>query len=113
MCNCNTKQYVNRKDVCYPVLGAAEAQCESSDYGGNGCCDTFPDSTNNHLSLACEAMLQGSNRLQRGVLYMLYLKSYWSDVGFEPNFSIVPGMMHNLTAFLMSPQFQKFVYGDL
>jgi hypothetical protein len=110
VCNCNTKDYVNRKDICYPELAPDEKSCESHEYGGHGCCDTYPDSTNNHLSLVCESMLQGSNRLQRGVLYMEYLQQHWANEGFIPNYSIVAGMTHNLTAFLISRQYQVFVF---
>ena len=45
----------------------------------SNCCDTYPDATNNDLSTSCGATLQGSNRLQRGLNYMSYLRQYFAD----------------------------------
>ena len=113
MCNCNTKGFINNVDVCYPTLRESENECADNAYGGKGCCDTYPDSTNNHLSLACEAMIQGSNRLQRGLLYMQYLRLYWAKENFSPRYSVISGMMHNLTAFLRSDEFQNYVFQEI
>lgn len=111
VCNCNTEGFQNRPDVCYPSLRETESTCSENKHGGVGCCDTYPDSTNNHLSLSCESMLQGSNRLQRGLLYMQYLKLFWNNSDeYAPQYSIIRGMEHNMTAFFLSQEFQDYTF---
>ena len=78
VCNCNTQGYNNtqKASICYPT----GTSCTPNDYGGtlNGinCCDTYPDTqSSNVLSVTCEALYMGQNRLQRGLNYMSYLMS--------------------------------------
>jgi len=77
VCNCNTKGYSNtQSEVCYP----SGTSCSPNAYGGQHrrtqCCDTYPDTTtHNALAVHCQDLLQGTNRLQRGINYMAYLES--------------------------------------
>ena len=58
------------------------------------CCDTWPDASTNVLDVGCAAMLQGSSRLQRGLLFAQHLRSLfpqppaagpaWPRVGLFP-----------------------------
>jgi hypothetical protein len=73
-CNCQTEGFGNA------------AWCTHAAHGLSCCADTFPDADftqstagvwscpENALSVTCGAMLQGSNRLQRGLNYWGYLK---------------------------------------
>merc|ERR1719469_1697124 len=77
-CNCNTAGYANPHGYCYPAATAAACSpnADGGSLSGRGCCDTYPDSnTSNALAVGCEALLQGSNRLQRGRNYLSYLQS--------------------------------------
>jgi hypothetical protein len=87
--------------VCLPV--------HSSQSGS--CCDTYPDSFHNLLSLACGSNLQGSNRLQRAVLYLQYLEFIWKDTNYTASVEIVPGMGHDRNKFFQSKTFQELVFG--
>lgn len=74
VCNCNVEGYVlPGSGVCTPEGGALS--CSPDDFGGQGCCDTYPDAQANSLDHSCAAMLQGSNRLQRGLNYASHLES--------------------------------------
>ena len=109
--------------------------CSPDDFGGDGCCDTYPDSTNNDMSVSCEANVQGSNRMQRGLLYVQFIEQYWSSAGisnstststatattaavsnnsknYVANAYIVDGLMHDKTYFFNSPEFQQWAYWD-
>ena len=75
VCNCNIEGYTNRPDACYH----SNAHCTPNTHGGtvdgHSCCDTWPDTaTGNLCAHTCEAMLQGSNRLQRGINYVSHLR---------------------------------------
>lgn len=76
MCNCNAPGFVNAAR-CF-IEGA---QCLPDAAGGPGCCDTTPDAPNNMVDDTCSAMVQGSNRLQRGVLYYQYLEQLYAASG--------------------------------
>eukprot|EP00520_Triparma_pacifica_P009647 CAMPEP_0118634538 /NCGR_PEP_ID=MMETSP0785-20121206/1601_1 /TAXON_ID=91992 /ORGANISM="Bolidomonas pacifica, Strain CCMP 1866" /LENGTH=422 /DNA_ID=CAMNT_0006525521 /DNA_START=78 /DNA_END=1343 /DNA_ORIENTATION=+ len=83
VCNCNTEGYDNPSSYCYP----SGTSCSPNDFGGKmdgvECCDTYPDTgSSNALAVGCEEMLQGSNRLQRGINYMLHLESLGANVTF-------------------------------
>lgn len=52
--------------------------------------------------------IQGSNRLQRGLLYMDYLRAY-SNYQHSPQMAVVPNMGHDQVPMLNSQEFQKFV----
>ncbi|GMH51819.1 hypothetical protein TL16_g01093 [Triparma laevis f. inornata] len=87
VCNCNYEGYSNPQvsATCYP----SGTSCSPNDFGGslNGvqCCDTYPDTgSSNALAVGCEEMLQGSNRLQRGINYMAHIKELGGEfyVGF-------------------------------
>lgn len=55
----------------------------------------------------CEAGVQGSNRLQRGLLYMAYLRDLWS--GFEPKV-FTASFGHDDTAFYASAPFNEVAW---
>ena len=75
VCNCNVEGYaLPGSGVCTPEGGALA--CSPDDFGGPGCCDTYPDAVKtNSLDHSCAAMLQGSNRLQRGLNYASHLEA--------------------------------------
>jgi len=100
-CNCNEDGYKN-KDYCY-VSGDL---CSPNAYGGDNCCDTYPDSYSNDLSTTCGSNLQGYNRLQRGLVYMSYLEWYSGD---KPKFTTMD-MMHNCTDFFLSDELKDWVF---
>jgi hypothetical protein len=58
--------------------------------------------------LPCARRLQGSNRLQRGLLFTAYLKAF-SGGQHTPLVAIVPGMGHDQVPMLNSAEFLKFV----
>lgn len=105
VCNCNTSGYSNQA-VCL----AHPTNCTPSLYPK--CCDTYPDSTTgNALGVECGDMLQGSNRLQRGLNYMGYLSQYGPK--YRPvRASVVSGMGHNADMLYYSAAFKAAVYGS-
>jgi hypothetical protein len=106
-CNCNLQGFIN-EPTCYP---GKQYFCNPDAYGGKHCCDSFPDSTTvNALTDDCSSNLQGSNRLQRGLIYMSYLKMFWSDHNYQPLHAIVPDMRHNSTQFFLSSQFALWAF---
>jgi hypothetical protein len=97
------------------------------------CCqDTFPDSLNNDLSVTCGADKQGSNRLQRGLLYMSYLKWFYtspnstyrssresggvsvsgSDEYSGPVYVLIEGMQHDVAFFLQTDVMMQWAYSS-
>jgi len=74
VCNCNAPNMVNS-----PSCFVSNSQCGPSLFAG--CCDTWPDSSWNELDFNCQAMLQGSNRLQRGLNYADHLERFFSRRG--------------------------------
>ena len=99
-CNCNTAGFAN------PAACLARGACTPSAAGA--CCDTFPDSTAaNALSVGCEAMLQGSSRLQRGLLYAEHLRRQ----GAALEVAVEPGMGHDAGGFYRSEALSRWVAG--
>jgi len=70
------------------------------------CCDTYPDiESSNALAVGCEEMIQGSNRLQRGINYMLHLATLGANVAY----GFFEGG-HSNPAFYASDLFKEWVY---
>ena len=92
-CNCNFPGYANGA-YCFPT---PELSCLPDANGGAGCCDTWPDATtSNAMDAGCEAMVQGSNRLQRGQLYVQHLNNIFPARALGPFVAeTVAGMGHN------------------
>jgi len=63
-----------------------------------GCCAPTPNA----------ALMQGTNRLQRGLIYMDYLRAF-SNFKQSPNVVVVPNMGHAQGPMLNSPEFIKFL----
>eukprot|EP01038_Epipyxis_sp_PR26KG_P016048 gene16048-21787_t len=105
-CNCNVAGYIN-EDYCFITT----ASCSPDAYGGQYCCDTWPDSENNDLSTSCPSEIQGFNRLQRGIMYMQYLKEYWSAYDYTPFYATVPYMQHDTPDFLNSKYVKLWSFG--
>lgn len=104
-CNCQTPGYANGA-YCYPLDGSLS--CPPDGAGGAGCCDTWPDATNhNAMDSTCDGMVQGSNRLQRGLLYVKHLERVF---GFAVPIFTVPGMGHNNSDLYASPYFLEAAY---
>jgi hypothetical protein len=59
------------------------------------------------LSPLCVS-LQGSSRLQRGLLYMDYLR-HWSGGTHKPQVTRVPNMGHSSPLMFTSPTFLRFI----
>ena len=86
------KQYA-RRDVVY-LLGSE---------------DNNPDS--NLLAKSCPAMFQGSQRLERGIIYYNYLKDFY---GYQPHTKvIVPGVGHNSKGIFNSPEGRKVLFANI
>jgi hypothetical protein len=70
------------------------------------CCDTYPDTgSSNALATDCESLLQGSNRLQRGLNYIGHLERMGAGV----EHGVFEGG-HDNAAFYASDLFQEWVY---
>ncbi len=113
ICNCNTEGYTNtQSEICYP----SGTSCSPNDFGGKldgiQCCDTYPDTgSSNALATGCESMLQGTNRLQRGLNYMSYTKMMQSSLGITNAFEF--GFFnggHSDQNFFASELFERWVY---
>mmetsp|Transcript_24125 Transcript_24125/g.60217 ORF Transcript_24125/g.60217 Transcript_24125/m.60217 type:complete len:574 (-) Transcript_24125:68-1789(-) len=77
-------------------------------HGGTQCCDTYPDSnTSQVLDVHDQAMVQGSNRLQRGLNYVSFLKA--SNYLPTVQSAIFDGG-HNDTAFFEDPTFVQWMF---
>merc|ERR1712014_19161 len=79
-CNCNYLSYENPSFCIHSNLSCSPV------YGhGARCCDTYPDTlTENAVDNTSAAMLQGSNRLQRGLNYVYYLRNFFQSNSFPP-----------------------------
>ena len=110
-CNCNSKGFVNG-DYCFPERGSL--QCTPDAEGGRGCCDTWPDATtSNAMDTSCSAMVQGSNRLQRGLLYVQHLNRVFQGRAAGPFIPYtVSGMGHNNSGEYASAAFKTAAYAD-
>lgn len=58
----------------------------------------------------CFVFLQGSNRLQRGLLYLAYLRSTVNPTLLT--WGVQPGMGHNNSGLYWAPLFRQSVYGS-
>jgi len=106
ICNCNAANFSNTADWCFH----GQATCQPNLYGGTGCCDTYPDSdVVNAVDADCAGMLQGSNRLQRGLNFMSYLTSNASGLSFEPLFAVFPGG-HDMQSCYNDSHFRAWAY---
>jgi len=131
-CNCNTENFENGKH-CYPLLNppdripllknhthadAAHTHaptfprplvCLPDKYGGHGCCDTWPDATDhNAMDTKCGGMVQGTNRLQRGLNFMDYLKDYYSGHSYF-NYDFFTGG-HDFPSMVQHPTFKRWAF---
>jgi hypothetical protein len=137
-CNCFLKEYHN-PDYCFippsssssspsscllspssaPSLSSsAPPGTPSTAAAMSGCCqDTFPDSLNNDLSSTCGSQSQGTNRLQRGLNYLSYLKFFLhssplfsSSPKIKIRHAIVPFLQHDLPFFLSADIVSRWGY---
>ena len=79
--------------------------CKDLNKKVNDVCDTFPDSFTNVFDKKCKAMMQGSNRLQRGRNYLSFLTQ---RLKFTPVNSIFDGG-HDNVALYNDARFLKWV----
>lgn len=98
VCNCNIAGFGNDPTICYPLANTSI------------CLDTYPGSYDNVVDFNCQAMLQGSNRFQRGLNFLNYLK-YLCGPQYLNNFAIVDGMEHDSGMYFQSQFFQSFGFG--
>ena len=83
-CNCNTNNYSNA-----PSCVVAGSNAVPNYEGPPGCADTAADDVSaNKLDTGCSAMVEGSNRLQRGTIYLDYLAAITKV---KPNSTIFAG----------------------
>ena len=110
-CNCNAQGYANAA-YCFPREGGAPLNCTPDAFGGAGCCDTWPDATtSNAMDAGCEAMVQGSNRLQRGLLYVQHLNRVFPARAAGPYVALtVAGMGHNNSGLYAFPGFVDLAF---
>ncbi len=116
VCDCSAAGYENAA-MCYPTPSAATSCAPDSEGGadaqtGVACCDTYPDSTTrNWLDTDCAAMLQGSNRLQRGLNYVGYLGALARNrtSAWRPKYGLFDGA-HDAAAFYAAPLFADWVF---
>jgi len=113
-CNCNSAGYSNpTTDTCYPTDSDGNAlSCSPNTIDSNGCCDTYPGSTSNELSTSCGSELQGYNRLQRGLVYMSYLKWLWASHDYSPSYSIIDGLAHDAETMYRSDILGTWSFSD-
>lgn len=108
VCNCNMEGYEN-DDVCF--VHSSEVACGPSLYGAT-CCDSYPETSENDFNNDCAAAVQGHNRLQRGLLYISYLKWLWSDdPAYSPVYKVVPTLGDDSSAFHASDIVKYWAYG--
>lgn len=119
ICNCNSWNFINDPSTCiYEEVEQLDnfTGCTPSvmdNTSSSFCCDTFPDSITNYLSPRCADMLQGSHRLQRGLLYIAYLENVlWAHFNYSAKWELATNMTHNRTAFFSSTAFQKWAVFD-
>lgn len=119
VCFHGNSDMINTSSCAPSIYDSSHRSNSSGDNNGNSdgthityhCCDTFPDSSTNYVSPRCEDMLQGSHRLQRGLLYTAYLERHlWAYLNYSSTVELVPEMAHNRTAFFKSEVFQKWAY---
>lgn len=104
VCNCNSATY-NNPELCGQI-----ANCAPNVRPHQQCCDTFPDNTVlNVFDTKPASMLQGSNRFQRGLNYMYYLRHFYNSSSF-PTFDTFFGG-HNAKAFSRSSSFARWTFG--
>merc|ERR1712224_1163705 len=74
-CSCNDPNYSN-PDFCFH----STLSCFPY-YGTNQtCCDTYPDThTDNVFDNSTAGATEGTNRLQRGINYVSYLKKFYEE----------------------------------
>jgi len=106
-CNCRDIDQAN-ETACFHK----DLKCHYTKFPG--CCDTFPDSKHsNVVDIHCAAMLQGSNRLQRGLNYIAYLEDLYAshDIAYSPKVAFFNGS-HDNVAWAMSPAFRHWTWKD-
>ena len=105
-CNCNAPGFAN-KPSCY-IEGMT---CLPDAAGGPGCCDTAPDGMANMVDVSCEAMVQGSNRLQRGILFTDYLRAFYDEAGVPfAHRRFFGAFAHNNSGMYASEAFQQLAF---
>lgn len=103
VCNCNTAYY-NNPQICGTI-----ANCIPDIVPNRWCCDTFPDNTMaNVFDNTTASMLEGSNRLQRGLNYISYLHMFYNTTTFPAFGTFLGG--HNAKAFSRSPLFAEWAF---
>ena len=119
VCNCNSPAFTNDRSLCYPRGTTCSPDATGGQVAGVSCCDTWPDTgSNNALATYCEAMLMGTNRLQRGLNYVDYLRTVAAEHHLDgkvtadpwPKYALFDGG-HDNKAFYSSPAFRSWVFG--
>jgi len=109
-CSCNVRGFRNA-DSCYPERNLTCApNRHGGSQGGNECCDSGQD---NVFSVACGSRLQGSNRLQRSLNYVSYLRHFYKQrgVAYDPPLRVVDGG-HNSSQCFASGEFREWAFEE-
>lgn len=88
-------------------LGIAAVRCRGQWHIGQ-CQRAQNIDCGNTMLTVCLLLPQGSNRLQRGLLYRDYLRTF-SGFRHTPQVVVVPGMGHDQVPMLNAPEFISFV----
>jgi len=113
VCMCGAAGMENDPDYCFPTGTDCSPNFFQSALNGVRCCDTYSDFTDNVADYSLGGMVQGSNRLQRGLNYVHYLQYFYAARG-DPSYKATWGLFdggHDSAACFRSPLFTEWVFG--
>eukprot|EP00931_Biecheleriopsis_adriatica_P016433 TRINITY_DN12104_c0_g1_i1.p1 TRINITY_DN12104_c0_g1~~TRINITY_DN12104_c0_g1_i1.p1 ORF type:complete len:550 (+),score=98.43 TRINITY_DN12104_c0_g1_i1:63-1652(+) len=110
-CNClagNVADYSVLGNICVRPGTTCHRHGKNS-----SCCDSFPSKTL-FVSPTCDMMVQGSNRLQRGLNFVSFLQDFYARRGsfFTPKVATFGGLLtHSSGEMMNSTTFSSWVWG--
>mmetsp|Transcript_59660 Transcript_59660/g.156449 ORF Transcript_59660/g.156449 Transcript_59660/m.156449 type:complete len:158 (+) Transcript_59660:1-474(+) len=111
---CGAADMQNDPDYCFPTGTDCTPNYFQSALNDVLCCDTYPDTfVDNVADSQLGGMVQGSNRLQRGLNYVHYLQYFYAARG-DPSYKATWGLFdggHDSAACFSSPLFTEWVFG--
>lgn len=104
VCSCQDPEYTN-PDLCFH----STLSCSPVNGSNSTCCDTYPDTeTENVFDSSDAGLVQGRNRLQRGLNYVNHLRVFYRSDSF-PKYGFFDGG-HDSLAFGSSSVFLKWAF---